>query len=96
MILDASVVVNWFVPEEHHRQAKRLRDDAFDGDRRPSAPALLPFEVVNALHYHSDYDVDRLADATESTVYTADSALVSATEETEYAGTVAHLRTYAG
>jgi len=48
-VVDASVVVKWFVSEENSAEALALRD-AFVGDRMALfAPSLMPFEVVNAL-----------------------------------------------
>lgn len=63
IVVDASVVVKWYVPERNHEPARALRDDYLDGDHDLLAPALLPFEVVNALKYSGHYDGDRLQEA---------------------------------
>lgn len=65
-VVDASVVVKWYVPEKHQEPARDLRDDYLEGDHDLSAPRLLPYEVVNALRYGGHYDGDRLRAAAES------------------------------
>ncbi len=63
VVVDASVVAKWYIPEQHHRQARQLRDDYLEGNTDLLAPALLPFEVVNALRYSGHYEGDRLVEA---------------------------------
>lgn len=65
-VVDASVVVKWYIPEQDHEPARDLRDDYLDGSHDLQAPELLPFEVVNALQYSSQYDGDRLVEAAET------------------------------
>lgn len=66
IVVDASVVVKWYVPERDHEPARALRNDYLDGDFDLLAPVLMPFEVVNALKYSSHYDGERLREASES------------------------------
>jgi len=66
VVVDASVVAKWFVPEEHHRQAREVRDEYVAGTHDLTAPALMPFEVANALKYSGQYDGDRLTDAVDA------------------------------
>lgn len=66
LVVDASVVVKWFVPERDHEQALAIRDDYLDGDASLFAPALLPFEVINALRYSERYADETLVAASES------------------------------
>lgn len=66
LVPDASVVVKWYLPERDHEAARDLRDGYLDGDHDLAAPALLPFEVINALHYSGYYDDDRLVEAATS------------------------------
>lgn len=67
VVVDASVVVKWYVPEQNHERARALRDAYVEGAYDLHAPALLPFEVVNALRYGGGYDdPDRLREAAES------------------------------
>lgn len=68
VVPDASVVVKWFVPERHHEPARKLRDDYLEGRHDLVAPALLPFEVTNALRYSRFHDGERLTVAAESMV----------------------------
>lgn len=66
VVPDASVVVKWFVPERGHEQARDLRDGYLDGDNDLVAPALLPYEAVNALRYSGYYEGDRLVAAADA------------------------------
>ena len=51
-VVDASVVVKWFVEEEQSNKARLIRDQFVDGRLRLIAPDLLKYEVVSALRYH--------------------------------------------
>jgi len=51
IIIDANVVVKWFVIEEFKEQAISLRDDYINKKIELSGPAILPFEVLNAINY---------------------------------------------
>jgi predicted nucleic acid-binding protein len=44
-VLDASVVVKWFIPEAHSESALKLKE----GDARFHAPAFLTLEIRNVL-----------------------------------------------
>lgn len=66
VVVDASVVVKWYIPEAHHGPARALRDDYLEGIHDLVAPSLLPFEVVNALKYSGHYDGDRLVEAADT------------------------------
>ena len=63
IVVDASVVAKWYIPERDHEQARALRDDYLNGRHDLLAPALLPFEVINALKYSGHYKGDRLVEA---------------------------------
>jgi len=63
IVVDASIVAKWYVPEKHHERARTLRDDYLEGKHDLVAPALMPLEVVNALKYSGHYDGDRLVEA---------------------------------
>ena len=45
VVVDASIVVKWFVEEEWSREARMLKDDYAAGEVDLIAPALMPFEV---------------------------------------------------
>ena len=49
LVIDASVVVKWLVPETDDEFALRLQDQFREGDVRLLAPPLLLLEVGNAL-----------------------------------------------
>jgi predicted nucleic acid-binding protein len=52
VVADASVIVKWFVEEEHTDAALRLREDYIDRVVDVASPGLLPYEVLNALRYN--------------------------------------------
>ena len=52
VVADASVVVKWFVEEEHSEEALGLRDDYVSRIVDIASAELLPFEVLNALRYN--------------------------------------------
>ena len=66
VVIDTSTVVKWYIPEQHHEQARALRDDFLNGKHDLCAPALMPFEAVNALNYSGHYDGERLHEAANS------------------------------
>ena len=67
VVIDASVVVKWFVIEENREKALRIRDDYIDGKLTLSAPSLMPFEVMNAVRYaKKDMNAERLSQISES------------------------------
>lgn len=66
IVVDTSVIVKWYIPEQHHKQARALRDDYLDGKFDVIAPDLMPFEAINALKYSGHYDGTRLENAAQS------------------------------
>jgi len=66
IVVDTSVIVKWYIPEQHHEQARALRDAYLDGKFDLVAPALMPFEAVNALKYSGHYEGERLEEASKS------------------------------
>ncbi len=53
VVIDASVVSKWFLPERDTPAALALRDAHVDGSIRILAPDLLPFEVLNVIRHKS-------------------------------------------
>src|ERR1700686_105905 len=51
LVADASVVAKWFLVEREREAALRLRDDFVAGGISLASPALMPFEVMNALKF---------------------------------------------
>lgn len=66
IIIDASVVVKWFIEEIDSDKARFLRDKFIDGKIELTVPSLLYFEVLNALKYSQLFDPSELNDAGES------------------------------
>ena len=56
LIVDASVVIKWFNIEPDRDKAREVRTAHLGGEVRLMAPALLPFEVCNALKHNPSYD----------------------------------------
>ncbi|MEM2849523.1 MAG: type II toxin-antitoxin system VapC family toxin [Candidatus Bathyarchaeia archaeon] len=68
LVLDASVIVRWYVVEDFRDKALAIRNNYVDGAiRRISAPMLMPFEVINAIKYsRRDISVTTLKSIVES------------------------------
>ena len=66
VVADASVVVKWFVEEEHTDAALRLRDDYVDRTVDIASPDLLPYEVLNALRYNPGLGERQLKEIVEA------------------------------
>ncbi len=60
VVADASVVVKWFIEEEHTDAALRLRDDYADRIVDIASPDLMPYEVLNALRYNPGFGENQL------------------------------------
>ncbi len=60
VVLDASVVVKWFVEEEGSREALEIRDRYVEGEIQIIAPELITYEVLNALYYKRLFSEDEL------------------------------------
>lgn len=66
LVVDASVVVKWFIEENDSDKAILLRDRFIEGKVKFFIPSLLYFEVLNALKYSQLFDSSELNDAGES------------------------------
>ena len=66
LVVDSSVVAKWFLTEPGSEQAEKLRDQFATGRVKLAAPALLFYEVVNALRYSGVFDGASLAVAARS------------------------------
>ena len=66
IIIDASVVVKWFIEENDSDKAVFIRDKFIDGKVELYVPTLLYFEVLNALKYSQLFRPTELEDAGES------------------------------
>lgn len=65
-VIDASVAVKWYVSEEDRDRALEVRRDYVEERIDLASPALILYEVFNALRYHpglSSSDVARYVDS---------------------------------
>jgi predicted nucleic acid-binding protein len=65
-VVDASVAVKWYVEEEDRDKALDVRRDYLEGKIDLASPALILYEVFNALRYHpalSPADMARYVDS---------------------------------
>jgi predicted nucleic acid-binding protein len=62
VVVDASVVVKWFVEEEYSKNARLLRDSYVNGLIDLTAPSLLSYEVINALRFSGAFGEEELAE----------------------------------
>ena len=65
-VLDASVVLKWFVSEQGSEDAVILRHEFVEGDRNIVVPDLLLYECANALKYHPDFTVSEVQQSIDS------------------------------
>jgi predicted nucleic acid-binding protein len=66
IVIDANVVVKWFIEEENSNKARILRDKFIEKELELITPSLLYFEVLNALKYSKLFSQEELNDAGES------------------------------
>jgi predicted nucleic acid-binding protein len=66
IVADASVIVRWFVEEEHSEPALRLRDDQVEQRVRIVIPSLAGYEVLNALRYSGSFGAEELVEASRA------------------------------
>jgi predicted nucleic acid-binding protein len=65
-LLDTSVVVKWFVPEEGSEKALSLRQAQEDRELQLYAPEVLLMELANALRYSSEFSTREIVEAVET------------------------------
>ena len=89
-VVDASVVVKWFIEEEYSREARLLRDAYRDGLIDLIAPSLLPYEVLNALKYSNVFgeeelkEIAHILDDFQITLYSIEGRLSELSVEIAY------------
>ena len=66
VLLDTSVVVKWFVPEEDSEKALSLRRAQEDRELQLYAPEVLVMELANALRYSSEFSAGEITEALET------------------------------
>ncbi len=65
-LLDTSVVVKWFVPEEGSEKALSMRHAQEDRELQLYAPEVLLMELANALRYSSEFSAREITEALET------------------------------
>jgi len=60
IVVDASVVVKWFVEEGYSGEALTIRNSFIEGLIDIAVPSILYFEVLNALKYSGAFGEDEL------------------------------------
>ncbi|RLG72366.1 MAG: PIN domain nuclease [Thermoprotei archaeon] len=60
IVLDASIVVKWFLKELYSEEAVRIRNDYVQRKISIAVPSLLIYEVLNALKYSGVYSEEEL------------------------------------
>ncbi len=66
IVVDASVIVKWFVDEDYTKHALKMMEDYIRGTIDIWSTQLMPFEVLNALRYNQELgqeEIDRAASA---------------------------------
>ena len=66
IVIDASIVVKWFIEENDSDKARFIRDKFIEGKIGLIVPSLLYFEVLNALKYSQLFNPSELDNAGES------------------------------
>jgi len=69
IVVDASVLVKWFVDEEGSEEALRIRRKYVEGEAEIIAPELIVFEALNTLRYKGLFtaqEVKRISEAIDA------------------------------
>jgi len=65
-VIDASIIVKWFVEESGSKDALSIRDRYVEGTLEIIAPSLLHYEVLNTLHFKGLFTPLELHDASSA------------------------------
>jgi predicted nucleic acid-binding protein len=65
-VIDASIVVKWFIDESNSDKALKLREQFILQEIQFAIPSLMYYEVLNALKYSNQFDKIDLQTAGES------------------------------
>jgi predicted nucleic acid-binding protein len=66
VVTDASVILKWFVDEQHTKKALSLRQSYIDEKIDIACPSLLPYEVLNALRYNPEFGEEQAKTASKA------------------------------
>jgi len=58
MLIDASVILKWFLDEDDSDKAKVIKDGHISGDFTVVIPDIAIYEIGNALRYASEFSID--------------------------------------
>ncbi len=67
-VLDASVILKWFVDEKDSNKALSLRKDFREGKTELVLPDLALYEISNALRYNPDFDKEEIKVAIQTLI----------------------------
>ena len=68
VVVDASIVVKWFIEEKDTGLALNLRDKHIDNSLALCAPDLIIYEVMNALYYSKLFNASELREIAEALI----------------------------
>ncbi len=66
IVVDASVVIKWFVEEDHTERSIKILEDYFEGTIVVYSTQLMPYEVINALRYNPEMGKDDLTNVSDT------------------------------
>lgn len=66
VVVDASVIVKWFVEEEGSDRALEIRDKYINGEIKIVAPEIMIFEVLNSLYYKRLFTLKEMREVSEA------------------------------
>jgi predicted nucleic acid-binding protein len=89
VVVDASVVTRWYIPEEWTDAAIKVRQDYERGLIGIVVPYLLFYEVSNSLRYSPDLNANDVSDSMTSLINTQLDARLLTKEDMETAVTLA-------
>lgn len=70
IVLDTSIVLKWFLPEDESSKARYLREKHLKNKIVICAPQLLIFEIVNALVYKKELSLSNISLVVEILFFT--------------------------
>ncbi|MCK4295888.1 MAG: type II toxin-antitoxin system VapC family toxin [Candidatus Marinimicrobia bacterium] len=78
-VLDASVVLKWFVLESDSDKAESLRSQYYLGQRELVVPDLILYEIPNALKFHPDFSSTEIKQVIQ-TLFDIDMEIITPTQ----------------
>ena len=78
-VLDASVILKWFVSEKDSDKAEIVRKEYYVGKREIIVPDLILYEISNALRYHPEFETIEIQEAIQ-TIFDIDIEIITPTQ----------------